>query len=110
MMVGITSLSSVGLPVNNDDTDSNKSGSSHSDFHNYQITSTSLMYHPPPFSKGKQLPKGIHLNTVELVDISNDNDNAQIRRLDRYMNGNNVGVVCPVGVVLACPVGVCSVG
>ena len=72
----------AGLPVSNDETDSNKSGSSHSDPHAYH---SSLLYPPtlPHLGKGKQLPKGIHLSTMELLELANDEDSANARRLDR---------------------------
>lgn len=82
MLAHLPSLSHplrAGLPVSNDDTDSNKSDSSRSDPHSYQIL------YQPPSSKGKQLPKGIYLNTTELVELANDEDNANSRRLDRYI-------------------------
>lgn len=69
----------AGLSVSNDDTDSNKSGSSRSDLHGY----SSLLYQLPHLGKGKQLPKGIYLNTMELLDLTNDEDSANVRRMDR---------------------------
>ena len=69
----------AGLPVSNDETDSNKSGSSHSDPYHH----TTLLYPHQHQGKGKQLPKGMHLNTIELLDLANDEDSANSRRLDR---------------------------
>ena len=86
---------SAGLPVNNDDTDSNKSGSSRSDPHHHGGYHSSLLYQHPshhhhahvlgPGGKGKQLPKGIYLSTMELLELANDEDSANVRRLDRWV-------------------------
>ena len=79
--------------MSNDDTDSNKSGSSRSDPNNPVGSYGSLLYPPSSHhhahltgqgAKGKQLPKGIYLNTMELLELSNDEDNANARRLDRW--------------------------
>lgn len=70
----------AGLPVSNDETDSNKSGSSHSDPYH-----STLLYPHQHQPKGKQLPKGMHLNTMELLDLTNDEDSANSRRLDRQV-------------------------
>ena len=86
--------SRAGLPVSNDDTDSNKSGSSHSDLH-AGLSHPGMLVFPAPslaFQKGKQLPRGIYLNTHELVDISNDSESAQLRRLDRCVQTHHVGL------------------
>ena len=93
-------LHRAGLPVSNDDTDSNKSGSSRSDPSNHVGSYGSLLYHHPTHhhthlagqgAKGKQLPKGIYLNTMELLELSNDEDNANARRLDRWEWGAIMG-------------------
>jgi len=73
--------------VNNDDTDSNKSGSSRSDPHGGHAQPGMLVFPASNmnFQKGKQLPRGIYLNTHELVDLSNDSDSTQLRRIDRWV-------------------------
>lgn len=92
--------SRAGLPVSNDETDSNKSGSSHSDPHTYH---TSLLYPHPHQVKGKQLPKGMHLNTMELLDLTNDEDSANARRLDRLGAGElGLGDTSSLHVELGC--------
>ena len=97
----VSSPRSAGLPVNNDDTDSNKSGSSRSDPHHHGGYHSSLHYQHPshhhhthvlgPGGKGKQLPKGIYLSTMELLELANDEDSASVRRLDRWVRGCYLG-------------------
>lgn len=67
----------AGQVANNDDADSTGSGST-SDMLPFSQPTTILLS-----SKGKQLPKGIHLHTAELVAIAGDVDRVQIKHLDK---------------------------
>jgi hypothetical protein len=69
-------VSSGQLP-NNDDADSTGSWSTNDTLPFSQPTTVLLS------SKGKQLPRGIHLHTTELVAVSSDVERGQIRQLDK---------------------------
>jgi hypothetical protein len=66
-----------GQAANNDDADSTGSGST-SDMLPFSQPTTILLS-----SKGKQLPKGIHLHTAELVAIAGDVERIQIKQLEK---------------------------
>ncbi|XP_064394804.1 REST corepressor 3-like [Halichondria panicea] len=74
---------STGMPISNDDTDSNKSGSSRSETFAAPLP---IMLPPLPLgpgAKGKQLPKGIYLSTHELSSLTNDTSHTFLQQLDR---------------------------